>query len=86
MVEHAVDVLNRTTGPPKVDSTADTADMCAYEYLTGEKPKILTILPVGCRAYAVKPPTAYTKSGFESRAWAGINLGRSSTIPGAYNI
>ena len=31
LVEHAVDVLNRTTGPPKLDSTADTADMCAYE-------------------------------------------------------
>ena len=34
----------------------------------------------------MKPLSAYTKSGFEARAWAGVNLGRSSTIPGAYNI
>ena len=83
MVEHAVDVLNRVTGPP-IDSVHELKS--AYEVVTGEKPKILNVMPVGCRAYAVKPPTAYTKSGFESRAWAGICLGRSSTIPGAYNI
>ena len=64
----------------------DRALLLAREKVTGHKPKILNIMPIGCRAYAVKPPTAYTKSGFESRAWAGICLGRSSTIPGAYNI
>ena len=85
LVEHAIDVLNRTTGPP-LPLQGDHPDMCSYESVTGQQPKILTILPIGCRAYAVKPITAYTKSGFESRAWAGINLGRSSTIPGAYNI
>ena len=39
LVEHAVDVLNRTTGQPQVDSATDTADMCAYEFLrcTGKK-------------------------------------------------
>ena len=73
LVEHAVDVLNRTTGPP-YDGKATNAEngispeMRAYTHLTAQKPKILTILPVGCRAYAVKPITAYTKSGFESRA------------------
>ena len=84
LVEHAVDVLNRTTGPPRVDESAPPT--CSYTMVTGLLPKILTILPLGCRAYAVKPPTAYSKSGFESKAWAGINLGRSTTIPGAYVI
>ena len=60
--------------------------MCSYTHVTGEAPKILTILPVGCRTYAVKPQGAFTKSGFESRGWSGMNLGRSSTIPGAYNV
>ena len=82
LVEHAVDVLNRVTGPP----CESGHEMSAYEAVTGQKPKILNIMPIGCRAYAVKPPNAYTKSGFEARAWAGICLGRSSTIPSAYNI
>ena len=98
LVEHAVDVLNRTTGPPHVDaddagsdqvgSNAASAhpEMSAYEHVTGKAPKILTILPLGCRAYAVKPVGSFIKSSFESRAWCGINLGGSSTIPGAYNI
>ena len=89
LVEHAVDVLNRTTGPPHVVYNAegnDVRDKCSLEVVTGQKPKILNIMPIGCRAYAVKPPNAYTKSGFESRAWAGICLGRSTTVSGAYNI
>ena len=53
MVEHAVDCLNRVTGPPDTDKTS-------YEVLTGEKPKILPILPFGCRAYPVKPRPAYS--------------------------
>ena len=89
LVEHSVDVLNRTTGPPHVVYNADGTSVdrqCSLEIVTGQKPKILNIMPIGCRAYAVKPPNAYTKSGFESRAWAGICLGRSCTISGAYNI
>ena len=82
LVEHAVDALNRTTGPPhEGDSYASS-----HQIVTGEAPKILTILPVGCRAYAVKPVGSYVKSTFESRAWSGINLGRCSSIPNAYNI
>ena len=54
--------------------------------VTGEVPKILTILPIGCRAYAVKPVGSYVKSNFESRACSGVNLGRCSSIPHAYNI
>ena len=96
LVEHAVDVLNRTTGPPRVGHDGDAHDhsephdglpeMSSYQHLTGQAPKILTILPIGCRAYAVKPQGSFVKSAFESRAWSGINLGSSSTIPGAYNI
>ena len=29
---------------------------------------------------------SFTKSAFESRGWSGYNLGRSSSILGAYNI
>ena len=85
LVEHAVDVLNRTTGPP-IDHDGDEPEMSSYQHVTGKAPKILTILPLGCRAYAVKPQGSFSKSSFDSRAWAGINLGSSSTIPGAYNI
>eukprot|EP00965_Chrysotila_dentata_P170880 5640122-Pleurochrysis_carterae.AAC.1 len=48
-VEHAVDVLNRTCGPPGQTSTS------SYEVLTGIKPAIMPIMPFGCRAFAVKP-------------------------------
>eukprot|EP00965_Chrysotila_dentata_P125702 4155026-Pleurochrysis_carterae.AAC.1 len=44
-VEHAVDVLNRTSGPPGARSSS-------YELLTGAKPAIMSIMPFGCRAFA----------------------------------
>eukprot|EP00965_Chrysotila_dentata_P151075 4993208-Pleurochrysis_carterae.AAC.1 len=78
-VSHAVDILNRTTGPPNASSSS-------YELLTGERPLIMSILPFGCRAFAVKPRGAYSKTRFETRAWVGVNLGRSSGTPGAYHI
>eukprot|EP00965_Chrysotila_dentata_P024332 806101-Pleurochrysis_carterae.AAC.1 len=46
----------------------------------------MSILPFGCRAYAVKPRSAYSKTRMDSRAWVGINLGRSVRSPGAYHI
>eukprot|EP00965_Chrysotila_dentata_P140751 4652953-Pleurochrysis_carterae.AAC.1 len=46
----------------------------------------MSILPFGCRAYAVKPRVAYSKSSMDARAWVGVNLGRSVLSPGAYNI
>eukprot|EP00965_Chrysotila_dentata_P005756 189933-Pleurochrysis_carterae.AAC.1 len=46
----------------------------------------MSILPFGCRAYAVKPRIAYSKTTMDARAWVGINLGRSVRSPGAYNI
>ena len=79
LVEHAVDCLNRTTGPPDSNITS-------YESMTGKKPKVMSILPFGCLAYAVKPRPAYSKSTMDARAWLGVNLGRSSHTPGAYNI
>eukprot|EP00965_Chrysotila_dentata_P009896 322813-Pleurochrysis_carterae.AAC.1 len=47
-VSHAVDILNRTSGPPNTNASS-------YELLTGEKPRIMSILPFGCSAYAVNP-------------------------------
>eukprot|EP00965_Chrysotila_dentata_P090410 2982752-Pleurochrysis_carterae.AAC.1 len=44
----AVDILNRTTGPPNTNSSS-------YELLVGERLRIMSILPFGCRAFAVKP-------------------------------
>eukprot|EP00965_Chrysotila_dentata_P095975 3171351-Pleurochrysis_carterae.AAC.1 len=54
--------------------------------LVGEKPRIMSILPFGCRAFAVKPRPAYSKTRMELRAWIGMNLGRSWQSPGAYNV
>ena len=78
-VEHAIDILNRTTGPPN-DSVS------SYERVTGEKPKIMAILPFGCRVYALKPANQTQKTSPEAKAWAGINLGRSTRSPGAYKV
>eukprot|EP00965_Chrysotila_dentata_P025911 859813-Pleurochrysis_carterae.AAC.1 len=78
-VAHSVDILNRTTGPPQ-------SSVSSYECLTDVKPRIMPILPFGCRAFAVKPREAYSKTRIEPRAWVGINLGRSLSTPGAYSI
>eukprot|EP00965_Chrysotila_dentata_P114736 3792029-Pleurochrysis_carterae.AAC.1 len=78
-IAHSVDILNRTTGPPH-------SSISSYECLTNVKPRVMPILPFGCRAFAVKPREAYSKTRIEPRAWVGINLGRSLTTPGAYNI
>eukprot|EP00965_Chrysotila_dentata_P075784 2503878-Pleurochrysis_carterae.AAC.1 len=51
--------------------------------LTGEKPRIMSILPFGCRAFAVKPRSAYSKTRMDPQAWVGMNLGRSVRSPGA---
>eukprot|EP00965_Chrysotila_dentata_P075143 2482232-Pleurochrysis_carterae.AAC.1 len=79
-VLHATDVLNRKTGPPPRFS------MSSYEALTGQKPRIMPILPFGCRAYAVKPRPSFSKTCMEPRAWVDINLGRSLISPGAYHV
>eukprot|EP00965_Chrysotila_dentata_P002156 70955-Pleurochrysis_carterae.AAC.1 len=58
----AVDVLNRTSGPPNTNASS-------YELLVGEKPRVMSILPFGCRAFAVKPRPAYSKTRMDTRAW-----------------
>eukprot|EP00965_Chrysotila_dentata_P059364 1969893-Pleurochrysis_carterae.AAC.1 len=60
-VTHAVDILNRTSGSPNANASS-------YEMLTCEKPRIMSILPFGCRAFAVKPRSAYSKTRMDSRA------------------
>eukprot|EP00965_Chrysotila_dentata_P096408 3186116-Pleurochrysis_carterae.AAC.3 len=45
-VMHATDVLNRTTGLPGAAASS-------YELPLGDKPRIMSIIPFGCRAYAV---------------------------------
>ena len=72
-------MLNRCTGPPG-------SKQSSFEHLTGRKPKILSILPFGCRAYAVKPRAAYSKNRLDDRAWTGMNLGRAPDVPGAYHV
>ena len=54
--------------------------------LTGSKPRIMNIMPFGCRAFAVKPREQYSKTDMDPRAWVGVNLGRSLSTPGAYRI
>ena len=76
---HAVDILNRTTGAPK-------SDVSSFESLTGERPRIMPILPLGCRSYVVKSDGFVRKTGIPPRAWKGVNLGRSPTVPGAYSV
>eukprot|EP00965_Chrysotila_dentata_P143874 4753141-Pleurochrysis_carterae.AAC.1 len=60
--------------------------MSSYEALTGRKPRIMPILPSGCRAYAVKPRPSFSKTRIQPRAWMGMNSGRSLLSPGAYHI
>jgi hypothetical protein len=78
-MEQAVDVINRTTGPPNSKKSS-------HEVVLGVKPKVMSILPFGCRAYPVKSAPAQSKTRIEPRAWKGMNLGRMSAVPGAYNI
>eukprot|EP00965_Chrysotila_dentata_P090607 2990811-Pleurochrysis_carterae.AAC.1 len=44
-IAHSVDVLNRTTGPPH-------SSISSYESPTNVKPRVMPILPFGCRAFA----------------------------------
>jgi hypothetical protein len=73
---HACHVMNCTRGPPGSDKTS-------YETLVGRKPRVMDILPFGCRVYTVSPDHA--KTGFaEPRSWRGINLGHDPAMVGGY--
>ena len=76
---HAVEVLNRVRCPPDSKVTS-------FELLNGRKPTIMDIMPFGCRAFAVKPPSAIRKTFIEPHAWVGVNLGLEASTPGAYNV
>ena len=78
-VEHAVDVLNRCTGPA-------SSGKSSHELLKGEKPSVLGIMPFGCRAFTVKPIDSLRKSNWDPHSRVGINLGRVRTTPGAYHV
>eukprot|EP00965_Chrysotila_dentata_P081922 2703570-Pleurochrysis_carterae.AAC.1 len=43
-------------------------------------------MPFGCKAFAVKPKPAVLKTRMDSRAWVGVNFGRNSRSPGAFNV
>ena len=45
----------------------------------------MPIMPLGCRSYVVKSDGFVRKTGVPPRAWKGVNLGRSPTVPGAYS-
>ena len=78
-VEHAVDILNRSTSPPNGNSSS-------YEMVFGTKPKVMPIQPFGCRAVSVLPRHAYSKRDVQSHGITGINLGKAPTVTGAYRI
>lgn len=85
LVRHSLDTLNRTTGPEVAPTSGPF--QTAFELLAGEKPRIMGIMPFGCRAYAVKPRESFSKSRLDARAWVGYNnLGRSRRSHGAYEI
>eukprot|EP00966_Prymnesium_polylepis_P085888 1987814-Prymnesium_polylepis.1 len=82
-----VDVLNRCTGPAADNlGESDAEFTTAFQLLTGDKSKVMGILPFGCRAFAVKPRENFSKTRLDARAWVGINLGRSALTPGAYEV
>ena len=78
-VSHAVDILNRTTTPPHGRATC-------YESLTGDRPRIMSLLPWGCRAWAVRPSTDRRKTTIDNTAAMGVHMGRSTSQPGAYDV
>ena len=76
-VEHAVEVLNRCTGPTE-------SNVSSFEMMQGVKPKVLSLQPFGCRVVAVKPRHTYSKTELDPHGVAGINLGMSSSITSGY--
>ena len=77
--EHAVDVLNRSTCPPNSKTSS-------FKLLEGKKPKILDILPLGCRAVAVKPRPSYSKTNLDPHGALGINLGKADSVVRGYRV
>ena len=76
-MSHSIDILNRVTGAPH-------GRCSSYEDLTTVRPRIMSIQPWGCRAWALTP--AHTRSKLDASALEGINLGRSERQPGSFLI
>ena len=76
-MSHSIDILNRVTGAPH-------GRCSSYEDLTTVRPRIMSIQPWGCRAWALTP--AHTRSKLDASALEGINLGRSERQPGGFLI
>jgi hypothetical protein len=75
--QHACHVMNSTRGPPG-------SSMTSHEALLGRPPKVMKILPFGCRVYTISPDHA--KTGFaEPRSWRAINLGCNHAMVGGYD-
>ena len=75
-------MLNRTTGPPD-------SDLSSFEVMRGEQAEIMGILPFRWSAHVDRRPAKGVhpqKGVIDAHAWVGANLGRSSCLPGAYNI
>eukprot|EP00965_Chrysotila_dentata_P000151 4882-Pleurochrysis_carterae.AAC.1 len=78
-VTHAVNIPNCT-------SKTSNTNASPFKLLTGEKPRVISILPFWCQAYAIKPRFEYFKTRMDSRTWVGVNLGRSVRSPSVYHI
>ena len=65
-------------------SVAPHGRCSSYEDLTGQAPRVMSIMPWSCRAWAVKQTRC--KTTIDSTAMMGINLGTSERQPGAYVI
>eukprot|EP00966_Prymnesium_polylepis_P116144 2684764-Prymnesium_polylepis.1 len=72
LVRHSLDVRNRCTGPAADNlGGSDSEFTTSYQLLTGEQPKVVGVLPFGCRAFAVNPRENFSKTRLEARAWVG---------------
>ena len=80
-IQHAVETLNRTTGPPP---QRGSQMITSHEAFTGKQPDIMGIMPFGCRAHAVKPRDAIRKGTLDAHAWVGANLGTCIYSPASY--
>ena len=76
-MSHSIDILKRVTGAPH-------GRCSSYESRAMVRPRIMSIQPWGCRAWALTP--ARTRLKLDPSAIEGINLGRSERQPGAYLI
>lgn len=77
--EHAVDILNRSTGPTG-------SHQSSFELLELVKPKLLPIQPFGCRVVVVKPRHEYRKQHVDAHGLVGINLGRSPSVVNGFRV